>query len=125
MSAQFRIRAARLSDDKPAILGFIMGLQRFEHAIEPDRRVDGMVAEEFYPIIAERVAKRNGCMLIAESAKAKALGWAAAYENNNEIYVHAEERTYGYTAELFVSDEVRRQAHWARIESPHRPRFAR
>jgi GNAT superfamily N-acetyltransferase len=109
MSAPFRIRPARLPEDKPAILGFIVDLQRFEQAIEPDRRVDAVVANEFYPIIMERVARRNGCILIAEDAKDKALGWAVAYENNNEIYVHADERTYGYIAELFVSEEVRRQ----------------
>jgi ribosomal protein S18 acetylase RimI-like enzyme len=104
-----RIRVARLPDDKPAILGFIMGLQRFEKAIEPDRRIDPAVADEFYAVITERVARRNGCMLIAESANGKALGWAVAYESNNEIYVHADERTYGYIAELYVIEEARRQ----------------
>jgi GNAT superfamily N-acetyltransferase len=109
MPAPFRIRAARLPDDKPAILGFIMGLQYFEKAIEPDRRVDPNVADEFYPVIVERVAKRNGCILIAEDADAKAIGWAAAYEDQNEIYVDADERTLGYIAELFVVEDMRGQ----------------
>lgn len=104
----FRIRAARLPEDKPAILGFIMGLQRFERAIEPDRRVDPTVADEFYPLIVERVARRNGCILIAESP-AGPVGWATAYEDDNEIYVHADERTHGYIAELYVVEEARGQ----------------
>ena len=61
----YRIRAARLPEDKPALLGFIMGLQLFENAIEPDRRIDASVAEEFYAVITDRIARKNGCILIA------------------------------------------------------------
>ena len=103
----YQIRLARLPEDKPALLRFIIGLQRFEHAIEPDRRVDSDVAEEFYAIITDRIAKKNGCMLIAESSDGQALGWAAACEEDNEIYVHAEEKTYGHIAELYVIEEFR------------------
>ena len=105
----YRIRPARLPEDKPAILGFIMGLQRFENAIEPDRRIDATVAAEFYPVITERVAAGNGCILIAESSDGRVLGWAVAYESWSEIYVRAEERTYGYIAELYVVEEARGQ----------------
>jgi len=105
----FRIRAARLPEDKPAILRFILGMQHFEKAIEPDRRIDPAVEEESYAAITERVAKRNGRILIAESASGKALGWAAALEDEQEIYVLAEERTYGYIAELYVIEEARGQ----------------
>ena len=108
MSAgSFSIRLARLPDDKPAILGFIMGLQRFENAIESDRRVDDAVAAEFYTIITDRITKKNGCILIAENEEGKALGWAATCEEENEVYVHADERTYGYIAELYVIEELR------------------
>ena len=34
------IRAARLPEDEPAILSFIWGLQEFENAFEPNRRLD-------------------------------------------------------------------------------------
>ena len=102
-----RIRVARMPEDKPALLGFIMGMQHFERAIEPDRRVDPAVAEEFYVAITERIVKKNGRILIAESADGKALGWAAVCEDENEVYVHAEERTYGYIAELYVVEDAR------------------
>jgi GNAT superfamily N-acetyltransferase len=107
-TAPFRIRTARLPDDKPAILGFISGLQLFEKAIEADRRIDQDIAEESYAAIIERIVKRNGRILIAEAASGKALGWAAALEDEQEIYVVAEERTYGYIAELYVIEEARR-----------------
>jgi len=105
----YRIRLAKLPEDKPALLGFIIGMQHFESAIEPDRRVDPDVAEEFYAATTERVAKKNGRILIAESADGKALGWAVACEEENEVYVQADERTYGYVAELYVIEEMRGQ----------------
>jgi GNAT superfamily N-acetyltransferase len=107
MPAAFRIRAARLPDDKPAILNFLMGIQLFENAFEPDRRIDPDVAEDSYAAIIERVATKNGRMLIAEGPNGKVLGWAAALEDEQEIYVLPEERTYGYIAELYVIEEAR------------------
>jgi GNAT superfamily N-acetyltransferase len=106
-TAPYRVRFARLPEDKPVLLRFVMGMQRFEHAIEPDRRTDPAVAEEFYAVITDRIAKKNGCILIAESGSGKALGWAAACEEENEIYVRADERAYGYIAELYVIEELR------------------
>src|SRR5258705_1646464 len=103
----FSIRPARLLQDKPVILGFIMGMQNFERAIEPDRRVDANVAEEFFSVITMRAAENNGCILIAETTHGKALGWAVAHESKNEVYVVADERTYGYISELYVIDEAR------------------
>lgn len=104
-----QIRRALLPEDKPAILGFITGMQHFEKAIEPDRRVDDDVAEEFYAVITERVFKKHGCILIAESQSGTAIGWAAAYEDESEVYVQTDERIYGYIAELYVAEDMRGQ----------------
>jgi len=100
------IRPARLPQDKPAILAFIKGLQEFERAIEPDRRVDAPVADEFFAIIVPRVAERGGAILIAEE-KGAAVGWAVVYPEENDVYVLAAERTYAYVSELFVVERVR------------------
>src|SRR4051812_35889191 len=102
----FRIREARLPDDRPAILRFIAGLQNFEKQIEPDRRVDETVAEEFYAVVLDRLAKRHGAVFIAE-ADGVAVGWAQAHEEENAIYVMPEERRYGHIAELYVIDDRR------------------
>src|SRR5262245_32531608 len=107
MTEPFRIRAGRLPDDKAAILGFITGMQLFERAIEPDRRIDSNVAEEFYAVITERIVKKHGLIRIAENADGERLGWAAAYEDENEIFVRAEERTYGYIADVYVIEQAR------------------
>jgi GNAT superfamily N-acetyltransferase len=109
MSAPFRIRPARLPDDKPAILNFLMGIQLFEKPLEPDRRIDSIVAEDSYAAITERVAKKDGCFLIAEDTNGGALGWAAVHQDDNNVYVVAEERTYGHIAELYVTEDARGQ----------------
>ena len=101
------MRAARLPKDKPAILDFLTGIQRFERAFEADRRIDPDVAEDSFTAIIERVANKNGCILIAETASGKALGWAVSLEDEQEIYVVAEERTRGYIAELYVVEDMR------------------
>jgi GNAT superfamily N-acetyltransferase len=100
------IRPARLPEDKSAILTFIQGLQVFEHAMEPDRRTDATVAEEFYREITSRVQKRKGQILIAELG-GQAVGWAVVYPDENDIYVEARERTFAYISELFVVEETR------------------
>jgi GNAT superfamily N-acetyltransferase len=37
------------------------------------------------------------------------VGWAVAFENENEVYVVPEHRTYGYISELYVVEEARGQ----------------
>jgi GNAT superfamily N-acetyltransferase len=98
------IREARLPADKPAILSFIDGIQQFENPIEPDRRVDARVAEEYYAEIPALAAK--GAAFIAEEA-GKALGWALVYRDSNEVYVVEDERTIANIRELYVDEQAR------------------
>jgi GNAT superfamily N-acetyltransferase len=100
------IRSARLPEDKPVILAFIDGMQRFEHAIEPDRRIDPGVAEEFFTDIFARIADKMGVAFIAEEGGEK-LGWAAAYREQNDVYVRADEREFAHVSELYVVEAAR------------------
>ena len=105
MSA-FCIRDARMPDDKQAALEFIMGMQKFEKAIEPDRRVDASVAAEFFEVIIKRVKDKNGHIFIAEW-ETKSIGWAVVYPDENDIFVEAAKRAFAYISELFVVEEKR------------------
>lgn len=96
----------RLPDDRSALLSFIDGSQRFEHAFEPDRRLDETVAEEFFAELIALVASRKGVVFVAELEGAAA-GWAVAYPDDNDIYVVPEERTFAYISELYVAEHVR------------------
>jgi len=106
-TASFRIREARLPQDIPVIHEFILELQRFEHELEPNRRLDHAVAADYFADLEKKVRETNGTILIAEDQGAHPLGWAAAHETEEDIYVVAEQRRVGYLAELYIVEGAR------------------
>jgi GNAT superfamily N-acetyltransferase len=100
------IRSARLAEDKPAILAFIDGLQAFEHGFEPNRRLDSSVADEYFAQLSREAATRPTAAFLAEDA-GQAIGWALAYETQDDVYVVEAERRIAYIAELFVVEAAR------------------
>jgi ribosomal protein S18 acetylase RimI-like enzyme len=106
-AASIHIREARLPQDIPVVHAFILGLQIFEHAFEPNRRVDAAVASDYLADLEKKIREGNGVILIAEREPGHPIGWAAAYESEDEIYVVPEERRIGYIAELYIVEEAR------------------
>lgn len=100
------IREVRLPQDEPAILSFINGLQDYEAAFEPNRRLDPNFAVEHWRELQHRCAEKHGIMLIAEW-EAKPVGWAFAHDQNAELFVVEPERRHGYLAELYLVPEAR------------------
>lgn len=100
------LRPARFPEDDALGVRFIMELQRYEHAIEPDRRLDPAVGPEFLTVLKERMAAQNGVAWIAEADGAPA-GWALCLEDAQEIYVEEAQRRYFVVQELFVEDAWR------------------
>ena len=103
------VRPARLPDDEPAILSFIWGLQRFENAFEPNRRLDPDFAAEHWADVRSQAEKR-GAIFVAE-ADSGPVGWAVVLEEAGDLFVRPEERRYGFVAELFVTEAARGQGH--------------
>ena len=103
------IRAVRLPDDEPAILSFIWGLQKFENAFEPNRRLDSGFADEHWADVRRQVAER-GAMFIAENDGGP-VGWAFVVEEAGDLFVKEGERRYGFIAELYVETSARGQGH--------------
>lgn len=103
------IRAAQLPDDEPAILSFIWGLQRFENAFEPNRRLDPGFAAEHWADVRHQVAER-GAMFIAEGDDGP-VGWAFVVEEAGDLFVKEGERRYGFITELFVEASARGAGH--------------
>jgi GNAT superfamily N-acetyltransferase len=99
------IREARLPNDKPVILDFIVALQRYESFMEPNRRYDMGMAEEYFATLIERTQK--GRIFIAENERARPVGWAIVYEEETEAFIRADERRFAYLAELFVTESER------------------
>lgn len=104
------VREARLPADEPAILSFIIGLQDYEAAFEPDRRRDPNFAGDHWRELQHRCAENHGLFLIAEQ-DGKAVGWAFAHETPGHLFVVEPERRHGSLAELYVLPEARGQGH--------------
>ena len=100
------IRDFDLARDKPAALTFIMGSQLYEHAVEPDRRIDPRVAEDYFPVLMDEVAAKRGRIFLAEHDGAP-IGWAVMTVEENMLFVVEAERTYGYITELYVDEKFR------------------
>ena len=107
-NASFHIREARLPQDIPVMHEFILGLQRFEHALEPNRRLDPSVAEDYFATLEKKVQETSGTFLIAEDEQGVPAGWAAAHEDEAEIFIVPEQRRTAYIAELYVVPDARR-----------------
>ena len=103
------IREARLPDDEPVILSFIWGLQTFENAFEPNRRLDPDFTAQHWADVEAQAAAR-GALFIAE-AEGVAVGWAFVVEEPGDLFVAERERRYGFVAELFVEVSARGQGH--------------
>lgn len=102
----FTIRDAVWPQDKAAAIGFIDGLQQFERRFEPNRRIDPAVGAEYFEILLGDVTRRGGIVRVAES-EGRAIGWAVAWAEDDDIYVVAEERRFVYISELFIAEAAR------------------
>ncbi len=101
------IREADLARDRTALLSFIMGSQHYEHAFEPNRRLDPPVAEEYLAKILTLLSERAGKIFVAADEANQAVGWGVVVEQEDDIFVVAEERRHAYIAELFVVEPLR------------------
>ena len=101
------IRDGDLVRDRVLALGFIDGLQAYEHTVEPNRRLDASVAADHLAKMMRDAAARPNKVFVAEADGGTALGWAVVLENQDEIYVVAEERRFAYIAELYLVEAAR------------------
>ena len=101
-----RIRHFEPAADETAAHAFSMASQVFEHAFEPDRRLDPAVAGEHLATLVTRTAERQGRMFVAEDEDS-VIGWAVFTVEQNPVFVVRSERSCGYIAELFVDERLR------------------
>ena len=103
------IRSFRLPDDRSAVLSFIDGALAFEHAFEPNRRLDRKVADDYLAELAKAVAEREGEIFVAEDAHGTSVGWGVVHLSEDDVYVVDGERGFAYISELYVVEEMRAQ----------------
>jgi len=102
----FHLRDIDLTADRPAALSFIMGSQRYEHAFEPNRRLDPAVADEYFAELAEELAQKQGRAFVAER-RGEVVGWGVLVVEEGPLFVTEDERSYAYITELFVNEAAR------------------
>lgn len=100
------IRDFDFDRDRAAALSFIQGSQAYEHEVEPNRRLDDAVADDYLPVLLGEVAAKRGRIFVAER-EGVAIGWAAVTREENPVFVVDAARAYGYITELFVATEAR------------------
>lgn len=100
------IRDAVWPADRNAAQGFIDGLQRYEKAFEPNRRVDATVGAEYFDVLLKAIADNGGIVRVAE-IDGRAVGWVVGWPEMDALYVVEEERRYFYISELYVEDGLR------------------
>jgi len=100
------VRPARLPQDKPAILEFIWGLQRYEAEFEHDRRLDPAYGEDQFAAMMKEAEK--GIVFVAE-AEGRLAGWVVVIESEAPAYVIPEEQRTAVVCELFVDPAARGQ----------------
>ncbi|MBI1330847.1 MAG: GNAT family N-acetyltransferase [Alphaproteobacteria bacterium] len=103
-----RIRAAVFPADTHIGVAFINALQAFEHALDPDRRIDAGVGDDYFAVLYDRMQKENGCAFIAEDDEGP-IGWAVFVPGQAPAYVVTGQRDVGYVAELFVEERARKR----------------
>ena len=102
----YLIRDFDLLRDREAALSFIRGSQAYEREVEPNRRVDPEVADEYLPVLLKAVADKEGRIFVAER-EGRVIGWAALVVEDHPLFVIEAERRFGYISELFVEETAR------------------
>ena len=102
----FRIRPGDPKRDRATMLAYVDGLQAFEHALEPNRRLDDTVAADHMGVLETRLAERGGAIFFAEDDSGP-LGWSVVHEMMDDLFVIESERRIAYIDELYLTEKAR------------------
>jgi GNAT superfamily N-acetyltransferase len=94
--------------DRETLIGFLLGLNRHEATIQPDRRLDRVAAERCYEEMLAKVSERGGAVIIAEIGGEPA-GFIAWHVEMDDAYIRDDLVRHADIAELYVAEPFRRQ----------------
>ena len=100
------IREGRGPEEHALYAGFIDALQAYEHAMEPDRRIDPRAGADYLPVLLTRVKEHDGKIFVAE-IDGRPVGWAVFHCDDGANYLVPEERRSGLVAELYLEEAAR------------------
>jgi len=94
---------ARRHARRPA---FMAALQDYEATLHDNRLPGGAVADGFLAMEADKAARRNGRVLVAEADGVPA-GFLICFQAAGDPYVTSAEKPYGWIADFFVHADHR------------------
>jgi GNAT superfamily N-acetyltransferase len=100
------IREGRGPEEHALYAGFIDALQAYEHAMEPDRRIDPRAGADYLPVLLTRVKEHDGKIFVAE-IDGRPVGWAVFHCDDGANYLVPEERRSGLVVELYLEEAAR------------------
>lgn len=100
------IREGRGPEEHDLYAGFIDALQAYEHAFEPDRRIDARAGADYLPALLKRVAEQDARIFVAE-LDGRPVGWAVFHCDEGATYLVPDERRSGLVAELYLEEAAR------------------
>lgn len=102
-----KVREARLPEERGTLEAFVLALNVYEHAFEPNRRTDAAVGPDYYSVLTKFVAEHDGRIFVAEGSGGQVVGWTLTIVDEEPNFVREEGRRYGLIAELFVTEHAR------------------
>ncbi len=94
--------------DRETLIGFLLGLNRHEATIQPDRRPDRAAAERCHDDMLARIAEQGGAVIVAEIGGEPA-GFIAWRVEMDDPYVRDDLIRHADIAELYVAEAFRRR----------------
>jgi len=107
--AEVVVRDAR-DTDRPALVGFMVALQDFERALQPDRARGAEMADAHLAYL-QRLAAEDGLVLVADAA-GQPVGFLVLVIEQcdpGDLHLSEGERRHGWVTDLFVTAEWRSQ----------------
>jgi GNAT superfamily N-acetyltransferase len=95
-----------LADDREAVIDLIQVLNRYEADLTGDRKRDRAAAGAYYDELLQRLAKRDGRIVLAEADGIVVAAMGFCFDED-AAYVADDVRRHGTVTDLVVSEEWR------------------
>lgn len=105
MSAPFALREMDWAD-REVVIGLLLELNRFEHALSADRATTRAAAAAHFNDLDEQRRTQGGIFMVAES-QGTVIGFMACLLQMAPPFVRVERRHHGYVADLVVAKSLR------------------
>jgi len=103
--------------DLAIVIQYVEAIQEFERIHVPELKLGPEIGSGYASMLIQRVAERNGCMLMART-ETRTVGFGCAWvQSDYDMLLRDDARTHAYVSDIFVEDAWRRRGIALRILS--------